>query len=61
MTTTRDRFRGGIGGDADTIAAMAGALAGARYGATAIPEVWTGVEGEERLVELAGAMHKRVG
>jgi poly(ADP-ribose) glycohydrolase ARH3 len=49
-----------MGGDADTIAAMAGALAGARYGATAIPEVWTGVEGGERLVELADAMFERV-
>ncbi|MEX0797790.1 MAG: ADP-ribosylglycohydrolase family protein [Acidimicrobiia bacterium] len=50
-----------IGGDTDTIAAMAGALAGARYGATTIPEVWTGVEGGERLVELADAMFERVG
>ncbi len=49
-----------IGGDTDTIAAMAGALAGARYGATAIPEVWTGVEGGERLVELADQMFERV-
>ncbi|MGF1618516.1 MAG: ADP-ribosylglycohydrolase family protein [Acidimicrobiia bacterium] len=50
-----------IGGDADTIAAMAGALAGARYGATAIPEVWTGVEGGERLVEIADQMFERAG
>lgn len=50
-----------MGGDADTIGAMAGALAGARYGATAIPELWTGVEGGERLVELADAMYRRVG
>lgn len=29
-----------IGGDADTIAAMAGAVAGARFGASAIPDRW---------------------
>jgi poly(ADP-ribose) glycohydrolase ARH3 len=50
-----------IGGDTDTIAAMAGALAGARYGATAIPEMWTGVEGGERVVVLADQMFERVG
>jgi poly(ADP-ribose) glycohydrolase ARH3 len=38
-----------IGGDADTIAAMAGAIAGARYGASAIPERWrSGLEDEIR-------------
>lgn len=38
-----------IGGDADTIAAMAGAIAGARYGASGIPERWrSGLEDEIR-------------
>jgi poly(ADP-ribose) glycohydrolase ARH3 len=50
-----------MGGDTDTIAAMAGAVAGALYGATAIPEVWRGVEGGERLVDLADLMFERVG
>lgn len=50
-----------IGGDTDTIAAMTGALAGARYGGSQIPEMWTGVEGGERLVELADAVFERVG
>lgn len=49
-----------IGGDADTIAAMAGALAGARYGARSVPEVWRWVEGGEQLTELADAMYERV-
>ncbi|MFF3691571.1 ADP-ribosylglycohydrolase family protein [Streptomyces sp. NPDC002187] len=31
-----------LGGDTDTVAAVAGALAGAVYGAGAIPERWTG-------------------
>ena len=50
-----------MGGDTDTIAAMAGALAGALYGGSAIPEVWRGVEGGERLVELADRMFERIG
>jgi poly(ADP-ribose) glycohydrolase ARH3 len=49
-----------MGGDTDTIAAMAGALAGALYGGSAIPEVWRGVEGGERLVDLADAMFERM-
>lgn len=48
-----------IGGDTDTIAAMAGALAGARFGATAIPEQWLPVEGHDTLVTLADALHSR--
>lgn len=31
-----------LGGDTDTVAAVTGALAGARYGARAVPERWTG-------------------
>jgi len=50
-----------MGGDTDTIAAMAGALAGALYGGSAIPEVWRGVEGGERLVELADQIFEGVG
>ncbi|MFW6074584.1 MAG: ADP-ribosylglycohydrolase family protein [Chloroflexota bacterium] len=52
-----------LGGDTDTIAAMAGNLAGAYLGEEAIPEEWrTGVEGAallrqlaDRLLDLAGA------
>ena len=49
----------GIGDDTDTVAAIAGALLGARWGASAVPAEWRevlhgypGVRGE-RLVELA--------
>jgi len=49
----------GIGDDTDTVAAIAGALLGARYGASAVPAAWRrishgypGLTGE-RLVELA--------
>jgi len=48
-----------IGGDTDTIAAMAGALAGARYGVRSIPTSWV-VEGYRRMVTLADAMFDRV-
>lgn len=42
------------GGDTDTIAAMAGALAGARRGAAAFPQVWVDrVEVTERLRAVA--------
>lgn len=42
-----------LGGDTDTIAAMAGALAGARYGLSGVPREWRDVEGYERMIELA--------
>ena len=47
-----------LGGDADTIGAMAGALAGARHGAKAFPRHWVdaleeGAMGRSRLLELA--------
>jgi len=48
-----------IGGDTDTIAAMAGALAGARHGLEQIPEAWRYVEGYEQLVALGDAMFER--
>lgn len=42
------------GGDTDTIASMAGALAGARHGCSAWPSNWIGrLEGSRRLHELA--------
>ena len=46
-----------LGGDADTIASMTGALAGAHLGEESIPAVWRdGVEGAEQLCELADAL-----
>jgi ADP-ribosyl-[dinitrogen reductase] hydrolase len=43
-----------LGGDADSTGAVAGALAGARYGASAIPERWLAVlQGRQELTELA--------
>ncbi len=43
-----------LGGDADTTGAVAGALAGARYGASAIPSRWLSVlQGRDELIELA--------
>lgn len=40
------------GGDADTIAALSGGLAGARYGYTAIPSEWLSVLEEDITAEL---------
>jgi poly(ADP-ribose) glycohydrolase ARH3 len=46
-----------LGGDTDTIASMAGALAGAHLGEQAIPSPWREeVEGATRLRELADAL-----
>lgn len=45
-----------IGGDIDTIAAMAGALAGARWGVDSIPASWV-VEGYGRMVRLADQLY----
>jgi len=43
-----------LGGDADTVGAVAGALAGARYGATAIPDRWLSVlQQRDEIIELA--------
>lgn len=53
-----------LGGDADTIGAMAGALAGAYHGASALPERWLGVledgeRGRSYAEELADRLHRR--
>lgn len=46
------------GGDADTIAAMTGAIAGARHGMTALPQRWLRrLEGVDRIEGLALALH----
>lgn len=43
-----------LGGDADTVGACTGALAGAYWGLEAVPERWSReLEGYDRLVELA--------
>ncbi len=49
-----------LGGDTDTIAAMAGAMAGARYGASTIPaSLLTRLEGCADLTEVAEALTTR--
>lgn len=48
-----------MGGDVDTIAAMAGALAGARHGADAIPSIWQNVEARDELTALADTLWNR--
>ncbi|HUP18131.1 MAG TPA: ADP-ribosylglycohydrolase family protein [Acidimicrobiia bacterium] len=48
----------GMGGDADTIAAMTGALSGALLGCGAIPERWRHVEGVDNLTSLADQFHQ---
>lgn len=54
------------GGDTDTVAAIAGSLAGARYGASALPDGWRGLlhgwpgigsDELEKLVRDASKMH----
>jgi ADP-ribosyl-[dinitrogen reductase] hydrolase len=43
-----------LGGDSDTVGAVAGAIAGARYGAESIPSRWLDVlQSRDELVELA--------
>lgn len=47
------------GGDTDTIGAVAGAVAGARFGATELPERWLDAIGEiEQLRALATELHE---
>jgi poly(ADP-ribose) glycohydrolase ARH3 len=55
-----DAVLGGVamGGDTDTIGAMAGAIAGARFGITGIPQEWianleNGVEGKDFISSIA--------
>lgn len=48
-----------LGGDTDTIGAMAGALAGARYGYREIPDIWLEVEALDRLIELGDELALR--
>jgi poly(ADP-ribose) glycohydrolase ARH3 len=54
----------GLGGDADTIGAMTGALAGAFHGASALPERWVAVleegeRGRSYAESLADRLHRR--
>lgn len=43
-----------LGGDADTVGAVAGSLAGARYGASAIPPQWLAtLQDRDELIDLA--------
>jgi poly(ADP-ribose) glycohydrolase ARH3 len=54
------------GGDTDTVGAMAGAIAGARFGAASIPARWSerledGARGRAHLVRLARALAARAG
>jgi poly(ADP-ribose) glycohydrolase ARH3 len=53
------RFAILIGGDTDTIAAMTGAIAGARCGATALPPTWLErLEQRHRIECLASKLHQ---
>lgn len=56
------RYAISLGGDTDTIASMAGALAGAHLGEDAIPEPWReGIEDAGRLRGLADALLRTAG
>ncbi|MBX6342814.1 MAG: ADP-ribosylglycohydrolase family protein, partial [Thermomicrobiaceae bacterium] len=47
-----------LGGDADTVGAVAGALAGACYGASAIPERWLDrLEARDEITALADRLY----
>ena len=49
----------GLGGDTDTTAAVAGAIAGALYGGAAIPERWREqVQYHDELESLADRLHQ---
>ena len=48
-----------LGGDADTIGAITGALAGAYWGATAIPLLWrVQLRDHDRIIDLAGDLFR---
>ena len=48
-----------LGGDTDTIGTMAGAIAGAFYGAESVPDHWPRVfEGGRKAEELAASLHQ---
>ena len=48
------------GGDTDTIGAIAGAVAGARFGASALPERWLAtIDERDELESLAADLHNR--
>jgi len=50
-----------LGGDTDTIASMAGAVAGACYGVDCIPADWiSACEATDTAKSLANALHKIV-
>ncbi|MBL8735156.1 MAG: ADP-ribosylglycohydrolase family protein [Planctomycetes bacterium] len=54
------QFVSRVGGDADTVGAMAGGIWGARHGASALPQgLRERLEAEQRLVETATALHAR--
>jgi ADP-ribosyl-[dinitrogen reductase] hydrolase len=48
-----------LGGDADTIGAITGALAGAFWGATAVPPLWrVRLRDHERIIDLAEDLYR---
>ncbi|HMA04689.1 MAG TPA: ADP-ribosylglycohydrolase family protein [Methanomicrobiales archaeon] len=48
-----------MGGDADTIGAITGALAGAAWGAGAVPPLWrVNLKDHDRIIELAGGLYR---
>ncbi len=48
-----------LGGDADTVAAVCGSMAGAHYGLEAVPSRWVErLAGRSEIVELAAKIHK---
>jgi len=48
-----------LGGDADTVGAITGALAGAHWGAGAIPPLWrVNLKDHDRIIGLAGALYR---
>ncbi|MFO8058147.1 MAG: ADP-ribosylglycohydrolase family protein [bacterium] len=54
-----------LGGDTDTIGAMAGAVAGAYYGAESLPDRWldnmeNGPKGRDYVIKLADTLHENL-